>query len=151
MKMNRTSILLTLALACACGCIQLKTESEVKPIHITMDVNLKIDKSLDKAFSDESVERPQGSFTQVKAMLDRQAAGVTKDAMLEARANATDADRLLIAESNMSHLKRFSEIAQQTGSTLAAVQKQYAEKMASKIPVGSGVWVQSQDGAWRQK
>ena len=33
------------ALCIAGGCIQVKTESEIKPIHITMDVNLKVEGS----------------------------------------------------------------------------------------------------------
>lgn len=35
------------------GCISVKTEPiEVKPIHITVDVNVKIDKALDDFFGD---------------------------------------------------------------------------------------------------
>ena len=89
-----------IAVAATClagGCIQVKTESEIKPIHITMDVNLKVDKALDKAFADENQQKPQGDFAAVKAMLDRQAAGITNKAMLEAREKATDEDQLLIA------------------------------------------------------
>ncbi len=47
----------TMALAAA-GCFTVKTESEVKPIHITLDINLKVDKEIDKAFSDENLARP---------------------------------------------------------------------------------------------
>ena len=49
----KTPIIVAAAALAACGCIQVKTESEIKPIHITMDVNLKVDKDLDKAFADE--------------------------------------------------------------------------------------------------
>ena len=35
------------------GCLNLKTEAiEVKPIHITVDVNVKVDKALDDFFGD---------------------------------------------------------------------------------------------------
>lgn len=34
------------AVMLAGGCISLKTEHEIKPIHITMDVNLKVQKEL---------------------------------------------------------------------------------------------------------
>jgi hypothetical protein len=35
------------------GCLSLKTEPiEVKPIHITVDVNVKVDKALDDFFGD---------------------------------------------------------------------------------------------------
>jgi hypothetical protein len=39
----------------SCGCTQHKVEVapvEVKPIHITIDVNVKVDKALDDFFSD---------------------------------------------------------------------------------------------------
>ena len=31
---------------------EIKTESEIKPVHITIDVNVKVDKALDDYFSD---------------------------------------------------------------------------------------------------
>lgn len=34
------------AMLMAGGCLSLKTEHEIKPIHITMDVNLKVQKEL---------------------------------------------------------------------------------------------------------
>ena len=46
------------------GCLAVKTEHEIKPIHITMDINLKIDKELDEYFDDvygeETTEKPKG-------------------------------------------------------------------------------------------
>ncbi len=43
---------LPLALATA-GCVHVKTDPiEVKPIHITVDVNVKVDKALDDFFGD---------------------------------------------------------------------------------------------------
>jgi len=143
-----------IAVAATClagGCIQVKTESEIKPIHITMDVNLKVDKALDKAFADENQQKPQGDFAAVKAMLDRQAAGITNKAMLEAREKATDEDQLLIAESNARRLKRFGDVAKANGVSLESVQKRHAQKMRDKIPAGSGVWFQDDSGRWAQK
>jgi len=32
------------------GCLSIKTEHEIKPIHITMDVNLKVQKELENFF-----------------------------------------------------------------------------------------------------
>lgn len=34
------------------GCFTIKTEHEVKPIHITVDVNLRVQKELDDLFGD---------------------------------------------------------------------------------------------------
>ena len=147
----RTSLLVSAALLSATGCFTVKTESEIKPIHITMDVNLKVDKELDKAFADENMAKPKGDFAEVKALLDRKAAGITNRAMLEARDGATDDDKILIAETNAKKLKRFNQIAKDSGVALEAVQKRSAKKLTEKIPAGSGVWLQSEDGTWSQK
>lgn len=45
-----SSLLLALS---AAGCLHVKTDPiEVKPIHITVDVNVKVDKALDDFFGD---------------------------------------------------------------------------------------------------
>ena len=147
----RTPLLVSAALLSAAGCFTVKTESEIKPIHITMDVNLKVDKELDKAFADENMRKPQGDFKEIKAMLDRKAAGVDSRAMLVARDGATDDDRILIAEANAKKLKRFNQIAKDSGVALEAVQRRSAKKLAEKIPAQSGVWLQSEDGTWSQR
>jgi hypothetical protein len=42
-----------LLLLCLAGCLDVKTEPiEVKPIHITVDVNVRVDKALDDFFGD---------------------------------------------------------------------------------------------------
>ena len=105
----RTSLLVSAALLSAAGCFTVKTENEIKPIHITMDINLKVDKELDKAFADESMAKPKGDFTAIESLLDRKVAGITSKAMLKARDGATDDDRILIAESNAKKLKRFTD------------------------------------------
>ena len=137
------------AAVCAAGCFSVKTESEIKPIHITMDVNLKVDKDLDKAFADEDQQKPKGNYKAVKEMVDRKAAGFTNRAMLEERSGTTDDDRILIAEENAKRMKRFSEIAKSNGTTLETVQKRYAAKIREKIPAGS--WYQDDAGKWQQK
>ena len=133
------------------GCISVKTESEIKPIHITMDVNLKVDKELDKAFADENQSKASGRFKEVKALLDRKVAGVTAKALLEAREGATDDERIFIAEENARRMKRFADVAKSSGVQLEAVQKRYARKWLEKTPAGSGVWLQKDDGTWIQK
>ena len=149
--MKTMPTLAILAAVCAAGCLNVKTESEIKPIHITMDINLKVDKELDKAFADENLQKPQGNFVAVKEMLDRQAAGISNRAMLEARSKATDADHLLITESNARRMKRFIDIAKTSGTTLEAVQRRHAAKWREKVPAGSGVWYQDDAGTWMQK
>ncbi len=52
--MKRRFLLLLAALALnLAGCLSVKTEPiEVKPIHITVDVNVKVDQALDDFFGD---------------------------------------------------------------------------------------------------
>ena len=148
---TKTMLAAAVALAAAQGCIQVKTESEVKPIHITMDVNLKVDRELDRAFADEEKPNPQGDFRRMKELLDGKRAGITMRAMLEAREGATADDQIAIAEENAKRLKRFNEIAKSSGATLEAVQTRHAAKMRERVPAGSGVWFQEPSGAWKQK
>ena len=147
--MKTKHIAAILAAVCVAGCIQVKTESEIKPIHITMDVNLKVDKDLDKAFADENQQKPKGDFKAIKEMVDRQAAGITNRAMLEERTGATDDDRILIADENAKRMKRFRDVAKDNGTTIETVQKRYASKMREKIPAGA--WYQDDAGKWQQK
>ena len=148
---TRLTLLVSAALLSAVGCISVKTENEIKPIHITMDVNLKVDKELDKAFADENMKKPQGNFTEIKSLLDRKVAGVSNKALLEARAGATDDDKITIAEANAGKLRRMNDIARDSGVALEAVQRRSAKKFQEKIPAGSGVWVQDESGSWSQK
>jgi uncharacterized protein YdbL (DUF1318 family) len=135
----------------AAGCIQVRTESEIKPIHITMDVNLKVDKELDRAFADEKEKKPQGDFAKVKEILDRKVAGITSMGMIEPREGATDDDRIFLAESNARRRKRYEEVASSSGVSLETVQRRKASKMIANVPAGSGVWCQADDGTWAQK
>ena len=149
--MKLTTSLALLAAVTAVGCISVKTENEIKPIHITMDVNLKVDKELDKAFADENKAKPEGAFKEVKALLDRKAAGINNKAMLEARSGATDDDKIFIAEDNARRLKKLNEVAKDSGVSIEAVQKRRAKKWLERIPAGTGVWYQDDAGAWKQK
>lgn len=150
MNIRTMLVLGTLPLTVA-GCFTVKTESEVKPIHITLDVNLKVDKEIDRAFSDENVAKPKGDFAEIKKLMDRGAAGVNNQAMLEARQGATDDDKMLIAEANMRRAKRFEEIAKTSGVTVDAVRKRSLKKFEEKVPQGSQIWIQRADGTWYRK
>lgn len=137
------------AAAALAGCINVKTESEIKPIHITMDVNLKVDKELDKAFAEDDRAKGRENFRAVKEMTARGAAGMTAKAYLAEREGASDADRLLIAEENARRMKKFSEIAKSNGISMEAVEKRYAERMRGKIPAGT--WYETDSGEWLRK
>lgn len=52
MKFRRLLLLLP-AISCLGGCLSVRTEPiEVKPIHVTVDVNVKVDRALDDFFGD---------------------------------------------------------------------------------------------------
>ena len=116
-----------------------------------MDVNLKVDKELDRAFADEKEKKPQGDFAKVKEILDRKVAGITSMGMIEPREGATDDDRIFLAESNARRRKRYEEVASSSGVSLETVQRRKASKMIANVPAGSGVWCQADDGTWAQK
>ena len=151
--MNAQSMTVVMAAAVAVmgGCISVKTESEVKPIHITMDINLKVDKEIDKTFEGESMSKPKGDFTKVKALLDRKVAGINRLSLLEARKGATDDEKIAIAEFNALKKKRLQGIAAESGVALEAVQKRSAARLREKLPEGCGVWVESDGGVWSQR
>ena len=146
---TRLTLLVSAALLSAVGCISVKTENEIKPIHITMDVNLKVDKELDKTFAAEDQQQAKGDYAAVKSLLDRKVAGYTNTAMLEAREGATDDDKITIVEENAKRLKRFREVAQKSGTSIETVQKRRVVKLREKS--AAGTWLQSDDGTWKQK
>ena len=48
MRKRMLALLLpTVAVVVLSGCLSIKTEHEIKPIHITLDVNLKVQKELE--------------------------------------------------------------------------------------------------------
>ena len=147
----RAPLLVSAAILSSAGCISVKTESEIKPIHITMDVNLKVDKELDRAFADEKQKKPRGDFAQVKTILERKAAGITNMGLIEPRGGATDNDRIFLAEHNARILKRYEEVSKSSGVALETVQKRKAQKMRENTPAGSGIWCQAENGDWAQR
>lgn len=51
--MKRAAVLLPLLALVPAGCVSVKTDPiEVKPIHITVDVNVKVDRALNDFFGD---------------------------------------------------------------------------------------------------
>lgn len=147
----RTACLLAAAALCAAGCIHVKTENEVKPIHITMDVNVKVDKALDNKFQDERKPQANGDFAKIKDMLDRKVAGIGSQGQLVAREGATDDEKLAIFDSNARYNRRLEEVAGETGVSLETVRARRAAQMIERIPEGSGVWYQDAEGEWKQK
>lgn len=52
MKNKTLFIILSMAGLALSGCVSVKTQHKVEPIHITMDINVKVDRALDDFFGD---------------------------------------------------------------------------------------------------
>jgi len=63
MNKHTTVIIISAMSLIFSGCVSVKTEHKIEPIHITMDINVKVDRALDDFFGD----------------LDAQAQGITAD------------------------------------------------------------------------
>ena len=144
----KTHIMLAAAAVCAAGCIQVKTESEIKPIHITMDVNLKVDKELEKEIEQEK-KAPPKHMAELKAMSDRGAVGMDNRGYLVARGDLSDDERDIVEDMNAKRRVRIGEIAESTGAKRADVERMRAEKMLEHLPAGA--WYQDAAGAWKRK
>ena len=46
------------AATCLTGCLSIRTKNEIEPIHITLDINLRVQKDLDTFFSDLDEKPP---------------------------------------------------------------------------------------------
>ena len=142
-------ILATALLAALCaGCLAIKTEHEVKPIKISMDVNLKVDKALDDTIESDQ-KKPPAHFAEIKAMLESGKVGFDRNGSLAPRLELTQEESDILEEATAARTTRLSEIAKETGSTLSAVRKSHGEKMLARMPAGT--WFQDESGAWVQK
>ncbi len=149
--MNK-EIYLYIALAAAViantGCLSVKTEHEVKPIQITMDVNLKLDKALEQELENEK-KAPPKHFEQVKAMFKRAAVGMDNRGYIAVRGDLTDEEKEIVEDANAKRRVRMGELAEQTGAKRADVEKMRAEKMVDHL--SEGAWYQDAEGKWLQK
>ena len=69
MRTRTAALLLPCAvpLALACGCFAHRVDTapiEIKPIHITMDINLRVQRELDEFFDFEKNAAPEGPTTE---------------------------------------------------------------------------------------
>jgi uncharacterized protein YdbL (DUF1318 family) len=141
-------IALAAAVAANTGCLSVKTEHEVKPIQITMDVNLKLDKALEQELENEK-KAPPKHFEQVKAMFKRAAVGMDNRGYIAVRGDLTDEEKEIVEDANAKRRVRMGELAEQTGAKRADVEKMRAEKMVDHL--SEGAWYQDAEGKWLQK
>ena len=104
--MNRLPPALLAALALAgAGCISVKTEHEVKPIKISMDVNLKVDKALDSAIESEQ-RKPPAHFAEIKAMVESGKVGFDRNGSLAPRLELTQEESDILEEATAARTTR---------------------------------------------
>ncbi|MBQ9727923.1 MAG: DUF1318 domain-containing protein [Kiritimatiellae bacterium] len=145
--MKRILLPVLAAVAC-CGCLAIKTEHEVKPIKISMDVNLKVDKALESAIESEQ-RKPPARFAEIRSMLQAGKIGFGRGGALEPRLELTQEEADALEEAAAARTTRLSEIAKETGSTLSDVRRSHGEKMLARMPAGT--WYRDEAGAWTQK
>ena len=141
--------LFALPLVLSSACLAVKTEHEVKPIHITMDVNLKVDKELDKAFGENNRPQPPKRFQDIIVLLDRKVVGIDNHGYIAPRGDLTDEEKLLVTEENDIRRKRYQEIADKSGVSLEAAEKRGAARAREFIPAGKGILYQDENGNWK--
>ncbi len=145
--MKRLLILLPAAALCA-GCLAIKTEHEVKPIKISMDVNLKVDKALEDSIESDQ-RKPPAHFEEIRTMLREGKVGFGRSGSLVPRLELTAEESDILEEATAARTTRLSEIAKETGSTLSEVRRSHGEKMLARMPAGT--WYQDESGDWAQK
>ena len=135
--------------AASSGCLAIKTEHEVKPIQITMDVNLKVDKALDQELDNEA-KKPSKGLELVKPLVESGKAGIDERGYVVAREDLGDEERDAIDDMNAARRARIAEIASETGAKRSDVETRRAQKMLERLPAGT--WYrESAAGPWLQK
>ena len=167
--MKNTLIPASAALAAAilAGCTPtIKTENEVtiKPIQVTIDVNLKVDEELNQALSSDGQnvkadpnstdmrERRRARRDQIKAWKAAQLIGENNRGLLEACTTdgklSTTVQKVVDAE-NADRQQVFQAIAAKQNITAESVGQRWASRMAERAP--GGTFVQDAAGNWQEK
>jgi len=140
--------LLLAAAALGAGCLAIKTEHEVKPIKIEMDVNLKVDKALDSAIESEQKQKP-AYFDAIQRMREEGKIGFDRNGSLVPRLELTGEESDTLEEATAAWTTKLAEIAKKEGKSIAEVRRGFAEKVFSRMRAGS--WYKDESGAWQQK
>ncbi len=137
------------AIAAQTGCLSVRTEHEVKPIQITMDVNLKLDKALEQELENEK-KTPNKYFEVLKAMYARGVVGMDNRGYTVIRGDVSDEERDIVEDMNAKRRVKIGELAESNGKNRADVEKAYAEKVRDNF-LAVGEWYQDAEGKWLQK
>ena len=93
------------------GCLSVKTEHQVKPIEINMNINLKLDKQLEEMVAKE--EKPS-----IRTLMDNGVVGIDNKSMLVPRGNLSSAEFETIFEANSKRPDPGSESTRMYGSPI---------------------------------
>lgn len=167
MTLKQTLILITLvglSTVLLTGCIQ--TTHEIKPIHITMDVNLKVDKHLDDFFAKpveplltlEEQERSEREKTRIRFSERRPAIDhwKTKGIVGEAPSgylafveeSADETVQALVKAENADRKLVYTAIAEKESTTPELVGRLRAERIADRAQPGD--YLMNAQGEWVQ-
>ena len=149
------------------GCTPtIKTENEVtiKPIQITLDVNLKVDQELNQALSTDKPnvkadpnssdvrERRRSRRDQIKAWKSAQLIGENNTGLLEARTadgSLSDSVKKVVDAENADRRLVFQAIAGKQNIPVESVAQRMGARMAERS--AEGTWVQDGAGKWTVK
>ena len=149
------------------GCTPtIKTENEVtiKPIQITLDVNLKVAQELNQALSTDKPnvkadpnssdvrERRRSRRDQIKAWKSAQLIGENNKGLLEARTadgSLSDSVKKVVDAENADRRLVFQAIAGKQNIPVESVAQRMGARMAERS--AEGTWVQDGAGKWTVK
>jgi len=144
------------------GCLSIKTEHEIKPIHITMDVNLKMQKELDKAFDGGTPAAGQSAELQkIKdrmkarrpALIELRKAGVIGEGntglAVLLKPTADEMQKALVEIENADRTAVYADVAKQTNTTIAEAGR--ARQIRLMEILAEGTQFQQPDGTWKAK
>ncbi len=156
-----------LVAAVVTGCTPtIKTQNEitVKPIQITLDVNLKVDQALSEEIAESTpantAAMPDNERTRrFRRMMERRPQltqarkegliGENNKGFLEARAELGSELKNVVAAENADRLTIFREVAKRENSTPEFVGERFAVRVAERVP--SGTLLQDSAGNWNAK
>ena len=115
-----------LSLSVVGGCFSVKTEHEIKPIHITMDINLMVKQDVESYLNDTR-ERSRARRDKIYALVDAGKAQELETGYIELK-DSSDADAAkLVSEENDDRKIMYAEIAKKRGKTPEEVGKTAAQ------------------------
>lgn len=164
--MKNPAMLLSPAVIAAilAGCTPtIKTENEVtvRPIQITLDVNLRVDRELNRELngsqseikpdpaSSDVRERRRARRERILAWKSAKLIGENNAGLLDARSELSEAVRRVVDEENADRKLVFEKIAASENLPIEAVAQRMSGRMNERTP--SGTWVQDAAGNWSIK